>query len=121
ADALAVHNIELSLAEGGGDLVLGHADARPVADDLTALLEGLDAPDVEAQAGVELQRPPAARRLRVAEHHADLHAKLVREDHRGVAVLDRTRELAQRLAHQAGLQANVRVAHFALDLGAGHE
>ena len=30
-------------------------------------------------------------------------------------------ELAQRLAHQPGLQAHVGVAHLALDLGAGHE
>jgi hypothetical protein len=30
-------------------------------------------------------------------------------------------DLAQRLAHQAGLQADVAVAHLALDLGARHE
>ena len=30
-------------------------------------------------------------------------------------------ELAQRLAHEPGLQADVGVAHLALDLGAGHE
>ena len=30
-------------------------------------------------------------------------------------------ELAQRLAHQPGLEADVGVAHLAFDLGAGHE
>ena len=30
-------------------------------------------------------------------------------------------ELPERLAHQAGLQSHVRVAHLALDLGPGHE
>jgi hypothetical protein len=30
-------------------------------------------------------------------------------------------DLAQRLAHQPGLQADVAVAHLALDLGARHE
>ena len=30
-------------------------------------------------------------------------------------------ELAQRLAHEPGLEADVRVAHLALDLGPGHE
>ena len=36
-------------------------------------------------------------------------------------VVQRTGELAQRLAHQPGLQADVAVAHLALDLGPGHE
>ena len=35
--------------------------------------------------------------------------------------VDRAGELAQRLAHQAGLQAHVAVAHLAFDLGARHE
>ncbi|MEI2616157.1 MAG: hypothetical protein V9F06_00790 [Thermomicrobiales bacterium] len=30
-------------------------------------------------------------------------------------------QLAQRLAHQPGLQADVRIAHVALDLGARHQ
>ena len=34
---------------------------------------------------------------------------------------ERAGQLAHRLRHQAGLQADVRVAHLALDLGAGHE
>ena len=33
----------------------------------------------------------------------------------------RAGDLAQRLAHQPGLQADVAVAHLALDLGARHE
>ena len=39
----------------------------------------------------------------------------------GAGVVEGTGHLAQRLAHQAGLQADVAVAHLALDLGAGHE
>jgi hypothetical protein len=39
----------------------------------------------------------------------------------GAGVAQRTGDLAQRLAHEAGLQADVAVAHLALDLGAGHE
>ena len=38
-----------------------------------------------------------------------------------LGVVERTGHLAQRLAHQPGLQADVAVAHLALDLGAGHE
>ncbi len=36
-------------------------------------------------------------------------------------MLDRTRQLAQRLAHQPGLQARVGVSHLPLDLGAGDQ
>ncbi len=56
-----------------------------------------------------------------AEEHADLLAQLVDEDHRGVGGVEATRELAQRLRHQASLQTHVGVAHLALDLGLGHE
>src|SRR5581483_9605558 len=48
ADALAVHDVELGLLERRGDLVLDHLDARAVADHLDAVLDGLDAADVEA-------------------------------------------------------------------------
>ena len=50
-----------------------------------ALLERADAAHVEAHRGVELERVAARRRLGVAEHHADLHADLVGEDHHGDA------------------------------------
>src|SRR5207244_11459193 len=52
-----VLDVELGLAEGRGYLVLDHLHPNPVADRLGALLEGLDAADVEPQRGVELQRP----------------------------------------------------------------
>ena len=52
---------------------------------------------------------------------ADLLAQLVDEDHGRAGVAQRTGDLAQRLAHQPGLQTDVAVAHLALDLGAGHQ
>jgi hypothetical protein len=39
----------------------------------------------------------------------------------GAGLVEVAGELAQRLAHQPGLQADVAVAHLALDLGPGHE
>ena len=56
-----------------------------------------------------------------AEHHADLLAELVDEDGGGLGGAQRAGQLAQGLAHQPGLQADVAVAHLALDLGAWHE
>src|SRR5688572_14940258 len=80
ADALAVHDVELRLAEGRGALVLDHLDPGAVADHLRAVLQALDAADVEPDRGVELERPPAGGRLRRAEHHPDLLPQLVDED-----------------------------------------
>ena len=116
-----VEDVELRLPEGRRHLVLHHLDARAVADHLLAVLERRDAPHVEPHRGVELERVAAGGGLGVAEHHADLHADLVDEDHRGVRLRDGARELAQRLAHQPRLQAHVLVAHLALDLGARHQ
>src|SRR5690348_1768138 len=113
--ALAVQDLELALAERRRHLVLHHLDAGFRADDLVAALDGADAADVQAHRGVELQRVAAGGGLRAAEHHADLHADLVDEDHQGAGLLDVGGELAQRLAHQAGMQADVGVAHLALD------
>ena len=46
---------------------------------------------------------------------------LVDEQHDAIRLGDRSRQLAQRLAHQAGLQAGQAVAHLALDLGPGRQ
>src|SRR5512138_296996 len=112
-DALAVAKVELGLAERRSQLVLGHLHTRPAADDLLALLERADAPDVQADRGVELERIAAGGRLGVAEHDADLHAQLVDEDDERLALRARARELAQGLAHQPRLEPHVRVTHLA--------
>src|SRR3546814_17995191 len=55
------------------------------------------------------------------EHHADLLAELVDEDADGVGLVEVGSELAQGLRHEAGLEADVAVAHVALALGSGGE
>src|SRR5207244_8628659 len=90
--------------------------AHAVADRLDAFLQRLDAADVEADRGIELQRAASRGRLRVAEHHADLLAQLVREEADRVRAVQGAGELAQRLRHQSRLQTDVRVAHLAFDL-----
>ncbi len=121
ADALAVEDVELGGLERRRDLVLDDLDLGLVADDLLALLDRADAADVEPDRGVELEGVAAGGGFGRAEHHADLHPDLVDEDDHGVGLLDRAGELAQRLAHEAGLQAGQRIAHLALDLGLGRE
>src|SRR6185437_15542429 len=115
-DPLAVHDLELRLAEGGSHLVLHYLHARHIADDFVAVLDGADAADVEADRGVELQRVAAGGGLRIAEHHADLHADLVDEDDDGVGALDVAGELAQRLRHQPRVQAELHLTHLTFDL-----
>src|SRR5437764_1301273 len=121
ADAPAVHDVELSGFEGRRALVLHHLDPRAVADDLAAVLDGLDPADVEADRGVELERSPTGSHLRRAVHHPDLLPELVDEDGDGVGPAEGPGELAQRLGHEAGLEADVGVAHLPLDLGPGGE
>src|SRR4029453_14149176 len=77
ADALAVHDVELALLEGRGALFLHALDTGAVAPHLDAVLDGLDAADVEPDRRVELERPPAGGGLGRPEHHADLLAQLV--------------------------------------------
>ena len=57
----------------------------------------------------------------IRSYYADLHADLVDEDHAAVALGDGGGEFAQRLGHQAGLQADVGVPHLPLDLGLGDQ
>src|SRR4051794_24741352 len=121
AEALAPEDVELGLLERRGDLVLDDLDPGAAADGVGALLEGLDATDVEADRRVELQRTATGGDLGRAVDDADLLAQLIDEDRRRTGVVQGTGDLAQRLAHEAGLQADVAVTHLALDLGAGHQ
>src|SRR5262245_37637671 len=59
ADALAVHDVDLALAEGRGALVLHDLDPGAVAHHLDAVLDRLDAAHVEPDRRVELERPAA--------------------------------------------------------------
>ncbi len=81
----------------------------------------MNAANIEAHGGVKLERAAAGGGFRVAEHDADLLANLVDEDEAGARLGDDGGELAQRLRHQARLQAHGGIAHVAFDFGLGHE
>src|SRR5690606_9634763 len=91
-NAGAVHDVELCLLEGRRHLVLDDLDARFVADDFVAFLDGTDASDVETNRRIELERVTTRGGFGVAEHDADLHADLVDEDDHAVGALDGGRE-----------------------------
>src|SRR3984893_2440134 len=120
-DALAEHDIEIDDLERRCHLVLDDLYARLVADHLVTLLDRTDAPDVEADRGIEFQGVAAGRGLRIAEHHTDLVADLVDKDHHGAGTGDRARQPAPCLAHQPGVQTHMAVAHLAFELGARHQ
>ncbi len=80
----------------------------------------LDAAHVDPHAGIVLQCASAGGDFGVAIDDADFFAQLVDEDADGVRLSDNAGQLAQGLAHQAGLQADMAVAHLALNFGAGH-
>src|SRR5450756_1334269 len=81
----------------------------------------LDGADGEADGGVELERLAAGGDFGAAEHDADLLAQLIGEAADRARPAEGAGELAQRLAHEAGLQADEAVAHLALYLGLGRE
>src|SRR6266480_1904730 len=120
-DALAVHDVELALTEGGRDLVLHDLDPGPRANDVGPVLEVLDLADVQPDRGVELEGPASRGRLGRAEHHADLLAQLVDEDGRGLELGEGPGELPHGLRHETRLQADVGVTHLAFDLRPGNE
>src|SRR4051794_21892774 len=120
-DALAVHDVEIDGLERRRHFVLDDLDAGLVADDLVALLDRADAADIEPDRGVEFERVAAGRRLRAAEHDADLHPDLVDEDDHRPRPRDRAGQLAQGLAHQPRMQPHMAVAHLAFEFGARHQ
>src|SRR4029079_15296487 len=61
AVAVGVHHVELGHAEGRGDLVLDDLRPHALADDFFAFFQLADAADINAAAGVELQRAAAGR------------------------------------------------------------
>src|ERR1700730_6585281 len=99
-DTLAIHDVELRLAERRRHLVLDDLHARAAADDDVAVLDAGDPADIETHRRIELERAAAGRRLGITEHHADLLAELIDEDQTGLRLGHHAREFAQRLRHQ---------------------
>ena len=114
-NSLPVEDVELALGKRRRDFVLDDFYAGPVADDIFAVFDLGDAADVQTLGCVELQCVSAGRRFRVAEHHADFHTELIDENHAGVGFGKDAGELAKGLGHEACLQSDMVVPHFAVD------
>ena len=120
-DSLAEHDVKLGLTERGCHFVLDDLGAGTVADKGTAgVLQALNAAHINTYRGIIFQGAAAGGHFRVAVHHTDFFAQLVNKDADGVCFADDAGQLTQSLAHQAGLQANVGIAHFAFNFGFGH-
>ncbi len=66
ADAMVEHYVKFSHPEGRRHLVFDYAGADAAADYFRALLDGFDAPQVDSDRTVELQRSPSRRNLGTA-------------------------------------------------------
>src|SRR5205807_7525188 len=97
------------LDPAGGGVVREDLDRHPLVDDL---------PDFFAPTIGE-HDPRGI--VKTAEHHADLLADLVDEDDDAARAGGGGGELAQRLGHEARLQAGQGGGHVAVQLGPGHE
>ncbi len=83
-NALAVQNVDLRLAERGGNFVLHHLDLGPVADHFLTVFDGCHAPNFAPYRRVELQRASAGSCLRITKHDPDLFPHLINEDEQRV-------------------------------------
>src|SRR6266404_316143 len=120
-DTFAVENVEFGFAEGRGDFVFYDFGASAGADDAVAVLDGLNATNVNAHGGVKLQGAAAGGGFRIAKHDANFFPDLVDEDEASLRFGDDGGEFAQGLRHQARLQAHRRIAHVAFEFGLGDE
>src|SRR5690606_10187715 len=117
-NASTIHDVELHLLEGRSKLVLDDLDTGLVAYDFITFLDRADTTNIETNRSIELESVTASRRFRRTEHHTDLHADLVDEDHHAVGTRDRRGKLAERLAHETCLKTRQGVTHFTFDFGA---
>ena len=117
ADTFAVKNIEFGLTERRRNFVFDDFDFGFVTNNVIAFFNLTGTADVEADGGVEFECVTAGRGFRAAEHHADFHTDLVNENNQCIGAFDVAGQFAEGLAHQASLQADVAVTHFAFDLG----
>ena len=108
-----------AILKGGATLFLTTSD--PIADELGALLDGVDPSHVDADRCVELERTSARCGLRAAEHDPDLLPELVDEDTCGTRLGDGACELAERLTHEARLQSDRLVADLTFELRSGDQ
>ena len=79
---------------GDASFVFHDLDFGAVADDRIAVFDSGNAPDIHTHRRIELQRASASRRLRAAEHHANLVPNLVDENQTGLSIWRRSRYFA---------------------------
>ena len=120
-NAFAVDDVELCNLKGRSDLVFDDLHTRTAADRIAALLERIYLAYVKTDGGEELERLAAGGGFRIAEHNADLLAKLIDENDAGIGLSDDAGELPERLAHKPCLKSDVRIAHVALKLRLGNQ
>ena len=74
---LPIHDVKFCLAERRSHFVLHDLDAHPTPCDLFRLFDLIDAPDIQTDRRIELQRIATRRRLGIPHKHADLLPDLV--------------------------------------------
>ena len=121
ANALAVHDIELSFTKWWSQLVFHDLAASSVTQNTIRSFDGTNPSNVNALRSVKFQGITARCGFWIAKHDTDLQANLINEEHDGLGFVDATCQLTERLRHQACLKTYVRIPHVTFELGFWHE
>jgi hypothetical protein len=120
-DPTTEHDLYFRLTERRRYFVLRDLHPNTIPDLVRTALDVPTPTHFDAYGAVELQGATPGRGLGIAVQHPDLLTDLVDEDGGGLTLGEHPRELAEGLAHQAGLESDVGVTHVAFDFGSGYE
>ncbi len=121
ADAVGVHHVELGGTERRSHFVLHDLGPHALANNFLTIFQLTNPPDIDTARGIEFKSPATGGRFGAAEHDPDFFPNLIDKNHRGLGLGDHGREFAHRLAHQTGLQTDVRIANFAVEFLLGNQ
>lgn len=113
-DTFAIDHFDGAGFEWRGDFVLNDLHLAGVADDVRAVFDGFGPTDIDADGSIELKGASTGRGFWIPIDDPNFFTDLVDEDDDGACAIKNAGDFAHALAHQAGLQSDLVIAHHAI-------